>query len=142
MSFEEKGAWVYGGIAVLGYLTYIVLLLAQSGGEPLADAAYATPMLATIGGAIVVGIVANILLGIASPKEREKKDLRDRQIYRFGEYTGRALIVAGAVSALILAMFEADYFWISNVIYLAFVLSAVASTIARLVAYRRGFQPW
>jgi hypothetical protein len=31
-----------------------------------------------------------------------------------------------------------DYFWIANVIYLGFVLSAVAGSVVKLVAYRRG----
>ena len=41
-----------------------------------------------------------------------------------------------------MAMAEADHFWIANVIYLAFVLSAILGSIAKIVAYRRGFQPW
>ena len=33
-------------------------------------------------------------------------------------------------------------FWIANVIYLGFVLSGIVASIAKLVAYRRGFQSW
>ena len=37
-----------------------------------------------------------------------------------------------------LALAKADYFWIANAIYLGFVLWAVAGSVVRLVAYRRG----
>jgi hypothetical protein len=33
-------------------------------------------------------------------------------------------------------------FWIANVVYLAFVLSASPGSIAKIIAYRRGFQTW
>jgi hypothetical protein len=43
------------------------------------------------------------------------------------------------VAALVLAMAEADHFWIANAVYLAFVLSALLGSAAKIVAYRRGF---
>ena len=48
----------------------------------------------------------------------------------------------GALGALVLAMLEADWFWIANVIYLCFVLSALLESITRLVACRRGVPTW
>jgi hypothetical protein len=39
-------------------------------------------------------------------------------------------------------LLEVDYFWIANVLYLCFTLSAVLSSIAKIFAYRRGFHPW
>ena len=47
-------------------------------------------------------------------------------------------MVAGAAAALVMAMAKVDYFWIANVIYLGFVLWAVAGSVLKLVAYRRG----
>ena len=41
-----------------------------------------------------------------------------------------------------MAMAEWDYFWIANVIYLCFVLSAILGSIAKIVAYRQGFPQW
>ena len=57
---------------------------------------------------------------------------------RFGEYASRWFLVAGAAAALVMAMAKAEYFWIANVIYLGFVLWAVAGSVLKLVAYRRG----
>ena len=48
----------------------------------------------------------------------------------------------GALAAMLMAMFEFDTFWIANVIYLAFVLSAILSFIAKSVFYRRGLPTW
>jgi hypothetical protein len=60
----------------------------------------------------------------------------------FGEYAGRSLVVTGAVEALAMALAEWSYFWIANVLYLAFVLSAVLGSMAKIFAYRQGFHPW
>jgi MFS family permease len=141
MSFDEKNTWAFGLIAIAGYVTYLVVILTQ-GTTPLTGSAYIAPMLSTIGVAIAAGIVAGIVLGMVSTRDRTKKDERDRQIYRRGEYAGHAMVLAGAIGALILALVEAEHFWIANTIYLAFVLGAVLSSIVKIVAYRRGFAQW
>jgi hypothetical protein len=53
-------------------------------------------------------------------------------------YVAVLLWTAGAAAALVMAMAKVDYFWIANVIYLGFVLWAVAGSVLKLVAYRRG----
>ena len=93
-------------------------------------------------GAIILGIVITIVISAISPKEAGKSDQRDKEIKRMGDYIGQSFVIVGAVSGLIFAWLEADYFWIANVIYLCFVLSALLSTTAKLVAYRRGFVGW
>ena len=39
--------------------------------------------------------------------------------------------MAGAAAGLVMAMAKVDYFWIANVIYLGFVLWAVAGSVLR-----------
>ena len=143
MSYEEKGTWVYLVIAVVGYTVYLSLLLPQLiGGVPVADVDYVPIMLWTIGGAIVAGIVLRILVEIVFPSESTRGDVRDKEIDRLGTRVGSSFVVIGALGALVLAMLEADWFWIANVIYLCFVLSALLESITRLVAYRRGVPTW
>ena len=143
MSYEEKGTWVYLVIAVVGYTVYLSLLLPQLiGGVPVADVDYVPIMLWTIGGAIVVTIVLRILVEIVFPSESTKGDVRDRDIDRLGTRVGSSFVVIGALGALVLSMLEAEWFWIANVIYLCFVLSALLESITRLVAYRRGVPRW
>ncbi|WP_250029645.1 hypothetical protein [Paractinoplanes maris] len=129
MTTEERRAW---SLAVVGLLAYAVYLASI-----VAGAAYAPALLWTVGGAIVVNIAVDIVSGGG-----QKADQRDREIGRFGDHIGQSLVVAGAVAAMVLALLEARYFWIANVIYLAFVLSAVLGSTAKIFAYRRGFHPW
>jgi hypothetical protein len=142
MSFEEKSAWIMGVVAAGSYGVYLAIVLGLAGTMPLVDVPYVAPLLWTVGASIALSITLHILMGIFSPKEAGKKDQRDREIYRFGEYIGQSFLVIGGVAVLLMAMVETDHFWIANVIYLAFFLSAILGSVAKIVAYRRGFQPW
>mgnify|MGYP003489869979 FL=1 len=131
-------------VTIGAYVVYLSLVLGGSSDLPLADRPYAIPMLWTIGGAIVANvalvIVVAIVRGIINRRpEKDQKDQRDREIYRFGERVGQWFIVIGGVGALVLAMVQAPYFWIANALYLGFVLSAILASITKIVAYRRGF---
>jgi MFS family permease len=99
-------------------------------------------MVWTIAGGIAAGILGGIVLGIASPRQAGQRDERDREIGRFGERVGGGFVVIGGVVALVLALLSAEHFWIANVLYLCFVLSAVVQVIAKVVAYRRGLREW
>ena len=142
MAFEEKSAWIMGIVSVVAYAAYAFIVLDLGWAVPLAEVDYVPAMLGTIGAAIVVSILLHIIVGVISRKDAGKKDQRDRQIYRMGEYVGQSFVVAGAIAAMLLAMFELPHFWIANVLYLAFVLSAVLGTIAKLVSYRGGMPAW
>ncbi|WP_454049600.1 hypothetical protein [Cellulomonas sp. Marseille-Q8402] len=141
MSYLEKNTWAYGVIAVLGYGVYAGVVLSRADGGPLTDVAYAGPLLVTVGAAVLAGIVAGIVLGALSP-DRSVRDEREQAIERLGEHVGQSFLVLGGLGGLALALLEADHFWIANVLYLGFVLSAVLSSVARLVAFRRGVGPW
>lgn len=143
VAFEEKRAWIMGVVAVVGYAVYLALVLGRPGdGVPLADVPYDTPLLWTVGGAIVAAMLLNIAVAAAAPGEADAKDQRDKEIGRLGEHAGQSFLVIGAVAALILSMAGADRFWISNALYLGFVLSAVLGSVVKLAAYRWGFQSW
>jgi cell division protein FtsW (lipid II flippase) len=142
MSLEEKRAWIFLIVTLCAYTAYVVIILGRAGEAPLAEVAYAATLLWSIVWAIAASIVLHIAASIASPRDAGKKDQRDREIHRFGEYIGQSFVILGSTAALGMAMFELPYFWIANTIYLAFVLSAILGSTAKLVAYRRGFQPW
>ena len=143
MSYEEKGTWVYLVVAVVGSAVYLSLVLPQFlGGTPVDDIDYVPAMLWIIGAAIVASIVLRILVEILWPSGTTRGDVRDREIDRLGERVGGSFVVIGALAALLLAMFEGGYFWIANVIYVCFVLSAILSSVTKLVAYRKGVPTW
>ena len=138
MSSEEKRSWIYAVVAVGVSAVYFVTVLSKVPGADVAQIAYVRPMLTAIGAGIVLGIVASIAVAIASPREADRTDERDRQIHRFGEYVGFYVMSIAAVVPLALAMAEVAHFWIANALYLAFVLAALASSIVKIVLYRRG----
>jgi hypothetical protein len=142
MAYEEKRAWIYAVASVVAYAIYVAIVLGRAVDTSLVHVRYVSTLLWTVGLSIAVQIVLSIAVSAASPRDRDRKDQRDREIGRFGEHIGQSLVIAGGVAALVLAMLEADYFWIANVLYLGFTLSAVLSSVAKIFAYRRGFHPW
>ncbi|MEC4015419.1 hypothetical protein [Streptomyces sp. H27-D2] len=142
MAFEEKRAWIMAVVTVGAYAAYLALVLGRADHTPLTEVSYVSTMLWTIGSAIAAAIVLQTVIATASPQGADKKDQRDREIGRFGEYVGHSFVVIGAVAALGMSMAELNHFWIANAIYLAFVLSAILGSVARIFSYRRGFQPW
>jgi branched-subunit amino acid ABC-type transport system permease component len=142
VAFEEKRAWIMVVVTVVAYAIYVAIILGRADHTPLAEVSYVSTLLWSIGAAIATTIVLNIVVSIASAEDANKKDQRDREIGRFGEYIGHSFVIIGGVAALAMSMAELDHFWISNAIYLAFALSAILGSVAKLAAYRWGFQPW
>ena len=141
MAYEEKRAWIMLVVSTVGYAVYAVLVLGRSGPAPLAEVPYAATLLWITGASIVASIALNIAVSIRNPKD-SRRDQRDREIGQFGDRIGQSFVVVGGVLAMFLAMARLDQFWIANAIYLAFTLSAVLGSVARIVGYRRGFQAW
>jgi MFS family permease len=139
MSHEEKGTWIYAIATIGAFGCYLVWLILQGQRMPATEIPYVATMLWVIGIGIVANIIGQILVGILSGKDAHKKDQRDLEIYKYGEYIGQSFVVIGAVIALGLSMLKMDHFWIANVICGAFALSALTSSLARLIAYRTGF---
>ena len=138
MSFEEKRTWVYLVSSAVSYSVYLVIVWGRALHTPVAHVPYVSVLLWTTGASIVASIVGNVAVEAARPSDSRQRDVRDRDIARFGEHASRWFVVAGAVAAMCMAMARWDYFWIANVIYLGFTLWAVSGSVVRLVAYRRG----
>jgi hypothetical protein len=138
MSYEEKGNWVYLVAVVGAYTVYLVIVLARLQSTPVAEVSYGWVLLWTTVASSVTSIVGRTLVETASPSDSRRRDVRDKEIYRFGEFTSRWFVVGGAAAGLLMAVAKWDYFWIANVIYLGFVLWAVVGSAVKLVAYRRG----
>ena len=142
VAYEEKRAWIMMLTAVGSCTVYLAVILGRASHTPLTEVAYRSPLLWAVGISIAASIVLSIAVSMAAPKEAGGKDRRDREIHRFGEYIGQSFLVLGAVAALGMSLGEWDHFWIANVIYAGFTLSAILGCAAKIAAYRRGFQPW
>ena len=142
MTHEEKRSWIMLVVSVAAYAVYVALILDRAGRLALADVPYAGALLWTVGGAIVANILAEIGMGMVNPRASRRKDVRDREIGHLGERVGQSFVVIGAVAAMLMAMAGWDRFWIANVIYLCFVLSAALGSITRVAVYRGSFPQW
>jgi hypothetical protein len=138
VSYEEKGTWVYLVTSAVAYAVYVAIVLGQALRMPVTHVSYVPVLLWTAGASIVASTVLRTLVETASPSDSRRGDVRDKEISRFGEHASRWFVVAGAAAGLAMAMARWDYFWIANVIYLGFVLWAVAGSAVKLAAYRRG----
>ena len=142
MALEEKRAWISGAVVTVAYAIYLVVVLGRLGDGPTADTPYVAFLLWTAGAAIVLTIALSVAAQATTPEDSRTKDVRDREIERFGEWIGQSFVAIGAVAALVMSLAELDHFWIANTVYLMFALSSVLGSVAKIFAYRRGFQSW
>ena len=139
MSPEEKNTWVFLALSIVLPGIYAATVLPQLGAMPVAEIGYAGALLTAIGAAIVIAIVANIMLTIFSGAKPQILDERDRSIAGRGDLVGYYVLSAGIVGVLFLVFARVDPFWVGNGIYAAFIVSAIISSVVKIVAYRRGF---
>jgi Ni/Fe-hydrogenase subunit HybB-like protein len=143
VGYSERNTVAQLLASLAGVIVYVVIVAPQLG-RPVDDIDWVWPMVWTIGGAIVLSIVLSIgwgmVAGARDPESGHTADQRDREIDWFGERVGAAFMVIGSLGALILTMLEVHWFWIGQAIFFGFFLSAFIGGLARLSAYRRGFQ--
>jgi drug/metabolite transporter (DMT)-like permease len=142
MTLEERRAWIRLVVAVAAYAGYVAIVLGRSSGRSLAELPYATALLWSVGAAVAAAIVIETLTGIAGTGKSRVKDERDQRIGRLGDHVGQSFVVIGAVAAMLMAMAGWERFWIANVIYLCFVLSAVLGNVTKVIVYRGDFPQW
>jgi hypothetical protein len=159
MSFEERRTWIEAVVTVVVPGWYFLSILPQASSTPVAEIDYqwllgvsVVVLVATIIGGIIAtniaALVANEVAGargVAAHRETseavaalDRSDERDATIGRFGAQVGGAVLGIAVLVPLGLAMAEQAHFWIANSLYAALVLSSLASSAIKLVAYRRG----
>jgi hypothetical protein len=165
MSFSERQAWIQAAVFTVVPGWYLLATLSQLGNTAASEIAYQWPMVwsfvvvvVAMVALIVVGTVGSVVgvavrnaaearaRGEAAPTEvrdadvrvADRRDERDADIDRLGGYVGGIVLGVGALMPLGLAMAEREPFWIANSLYAALALSALASAVAKIVAYRRG----
>jgi hypothetical protein len=142
VTHQEKRAWIMLVVSAAAYAVYVAVILGRAGGHPLVRVPYAATLLWTVGAAIGASIVAETALGVVNRGESRLKDERDRQIGTLGDHVGSSFVAIGAVAAMLMAMAGWDRFWIANVIYLCFFLSAILGSVTKVIAYRKGVPQW
>jgi hypothetical protein len=142
VTHQEKRAWIMLVVSAAAYAVYVAVILSRAGGHPLVRVPYAATLLWTVGASIGASIVAETALGVVNRGESRLKDERDRQIGTLGDQVGSSFVIIGAVAGMLMAMAGWDRFWIANVIYLCFFLSAILGSVTKVIAYRKGVPRW
>jgi hypothetical protein len=162
MAFEERRTWIEALVTVIVPGWYFASVLPQASTTPVAAIQYQWPLgvsvavlIATIVGGIIATNIAALVAGeISAARDRgdaarseatdaalrtlDRSDERDATIGRIGAQVGGTVLGIAVLVPLGLAMAEREQFWIANALYAALVLSSLASSAVKLVAYRRG----
>jgi hypothetical protein len=142
MTFMEKSNWVILIVGLPILLVYGALVLPQALTRPIADVSYVQPIIWAIVAFIAACVLGIIVAAASNPKEADKEDQRDKEIDHFGERVGNSFIAVGFATAFILALAEADYFWIANALYLCGMLGGLFGAVTKIAAYHGPFQRW
>jgi drug/metabolite transporter (DMT)-like permease len=165
LTFEERRTWIEAVVVTGVAGGYFLTLLPQVPKDAVSEIEYQWPLIwsfvvlvvgivalivsATVG-AIVAATVrrafaarqrgesASVEVRDADVNSAERRDERDASIDRFGGHVGGIVLAIGVLLPLGLAMAEREPFWVANALYAALLLSMLASSVAKIRAYRRG----
>lgn len=149
MTMEERAVWVYLVVFVATSVAYFAVVVPRALSQPIDEVSWVVPMLwaigISIGGTIIGSILAAVgsAIGLAArgrnPELELGSDERDKQIERLGNRATGAVVSTGMLGVLVLAMIDADTFWIGNAAFLSGFVGALVEALVKIRAYRRGF---
>lgn len=164
MTMNERSVWGYLVTVLVTSGAYLALMVTRLATEPVEQIAWVGPMLWTIGASVLGTLVLTIIGAITStvtatiarsttpgPRGRQGRaavtvvttdmvsDARDTEIDQVGDRALVGVLGAGFVGVLVLAMLDADTFWIGNLLFVFGTLGAIVETTTKIRLYRRGF---
>jgi hypothetical protein len=168
MTMNERSVWAYLVAVVVTSGVYLTLMVTRLVDGPVDEISWVGPMLWTIGASVlgsmvltIVGTIAGTITrsiagtvarSIASARAGQPgrpaapvveidagSDARDRDINLIGDHRLIGVLGAGFAGALVLAMLDADTFWIGNLLFVFGTLGAIVETVTKIRLYRRGF---
>lgn len=133
MSFREKSAWAMGVVMLVTGLFYAAMVLAMPRAPLLG------PLIPYVLAVIVLSIVAQAVLGIASPREANAPaDERETvAIDRAGHWSGNALGL-GVATALIFYVSGVETTLVMHGIMATLIVSTVVEYALQIWFFRRG----
>jgi uncharacterized membrane protein len=138
MTLSERNQWAYGIAASLTAVAYFGWLGWQLTRSPVGEIEFVRPLLWTLLASLVIHAVGR---GIASGSvhgDDGARDERDRAVGRRAEAVSFRVFSALVAGPFALSMIEADPFWVTNALFLAFAATAVLGVVLQAVYYRTG----
>ena len=152
MTMNERTVWAYLVTVVLTSGVYFTLMVTRLADGPTGEIAWVAPMLWTIGASVLGTVLLTIAGTITSvrrgPRGRAPvaavaidtvSDARDKDIDQIGDRASFGVLGVGFAGALVLAMVDADTFWIGNLLFVVGTIGAIVETTTKIRLYRRGF---
>jgi len=137
MNYQEKTILIALPLDFIIFGAYAIWLIPQlSGGVENID--YRTPVILALVASVLLTIISQILLASFDHKQANVEDVRDKEIRRRTNGYTLAFLAAPYLFGLILAIAEADYFYIVHVMLFGGVLADIVTSLAQLRFYRRG----
>lgn len=126
------------GTLVVVYGWYLTSVIDQLDGSPVADVGYETTAVMASIAVVVLSAVSHIVLAVTGSAGSRSNQTGATAIKRYARSHGAAVVAAASVLGMVLAMVEADHFWIANVILAGLVIAEVTSAGSEILLYRRG----
>lgn len=148
MSFHEKSIWSMLAANILVYGWYFqsmvkIAMTAPVDETPIAIAVFASHLVLTVIGLIVIAIVSHIIIALHSLKSDgevdDTEDERDTLIKLRGENKSGAILGLGVVITIGLILMGHGPFWTANALLASLVVSETVAGVFKIVDYRRSF---
>ena len=160
MTMNERTVWAYLVTVVLTSGVYFTLMVTRLADGPAGEITWVAPMLWTIGASVlctvlltIAGMVAGTITSTITSVRRGPRgrapvaavaidtvsDARDKDIDQIGDRASFGVLGVGFAGALVLAMVDADTFWIGNLLFVVGTIGAIVETTTKIRLYRRGF---
>ena len=164
MTMTERSIWAYLVSVVITSGVYLVIMITRLTDQPVAEISWVGPLLWTLGASVAGSIVLTIVFTIAGTilgtisrsiaaaaagrpgraaaptvEIESGTDARDKEIDLAADHVLVGVLGVGFVGALVLAMLDADTFWIGNLLFVFGTLGAIVETTTKIRLYRRGF---
>ena len=137
MSFKEKSTVVLLAVFVIVYGAYFAIVLTEAASTPAGQIEYQGLLVGMVIVLVILIAAGHIVIAVASPEEADLEDERDKLIELRGDRAGGIVVTIGALVGLALAMAEAEWFWIAQVLLAGIVVGEVLKFSLMLVTYRR-----
>jgi len=137
MNYQEKTILIALPLDFIIFGAYGIWLIPQLS-EGIENIDYRTPVILALVASVLLTIISQILLASFDHKQANVEDVRDKEIRRRANGYTLAFLAAPYLFGLILAIAEADYFYIVHVMLFGGVLADIVTSLAQLRFYRRG----
>ncbi|HYI23781.1 MAG TPA: hypothetical protein VD767_00090 [Thermomicrobiales bacterium] len=138
MPFPQKSAMVMAGILVVVYGAYFAWMGWWQATTPVEDIPFQPLMILIVIPLVILAVAGQVILALFAPGDANAWDERDREIERRAGQPAGYILAVTVFGGIVLAMFEADPFYIANGLMLGWVTAQVIEYLLAVELYRRG----